>query len=321
MYATRYCLSVVRKGQPPPTGLPIGPNVEEISDFLVSHARGLRRGTTERANEASKAAPLTRFLTKANTEAQFQDLAHGSDDEFLAAARTFTTDLITQMGHKNAKEGVLVCATFEDAGQMSAAALKLEVVSEHGAFLEGLESGRVTLTAIQQVLDRPGDLQKGVVYPDPRPDSDAIVADRVNQTEAQYFLTAVGIEVIEPGKSALGIVAQTLSDAVRPEDRVRVIRQLQDAEGGEVDEVVTAAIAEVQMAPAAPDLLEMLRGRDRPVRTVDTRYLIKTKLVAGRVKIELGGLDPENVTVEASSGGGWDIKVHVDTEPTWQYSS
>lgn len=321
MRAIRYCLCVVRKGQTPPSTLDMGPKVSEVSDFLTSHAQGLQKSSDSSA-AASKAAPIARFITQRNTKVQFEHLVSGSDSEFLAAAKTFATDLIKQMEHKNAKQGVLVCATFEDEGRPpSAAVLKLEVVSEHGAVLQGLETNHVTLSAIQHVLDRPGDLQKGAVYPDPRPESDTVVADRVSQVEAQYFLTAVGIEVVEPGKKALGVVAQVLSDAARPDDRRRIVRQLQEAASGDVEQVINEASTDVELAHTPAELAESLRVRERPIRTVDTSFKIKRQLVAGRLKVDLGDVDPENVSFDELPSGEWEIRIRVDAKPLWRYGT
>jgi hypothetical protein len=216
--ATRFCLSVVRRGQPAsrPT---LGEDVAEVSDFLVSHVENLLEGAQ------SSLAPLT-ALVASDGNSHFDTLREGSDEEFLTAADSLTKTLVTEMGRVN-KDGVLVCATFrKQNGDSLAAALKLQVVSDHGAVLEQLASGEMALSAVERVLDRPGELQKGLVYPDPRDGSTAVVGDKANQREARYFLVAMGVEAEEHAKKALGVVVETLLGVVGDEDKLAVIRQL-----------------------------------------------------------------------------------------------
>lgn len=312
--ATRFCLSVVRRGQAAsrPT---LGEGVEEVSDFLVSHVKNLLEGAS------SGLAPQTALLAGAGTS-PFDDLAAGSDDEFLAAADSLTKALVTEMGRVNSKEGVLVCATFEEPdGAPSAAALKLQVVSDHGAVLEQLASGEMALSAVERVLDRPGELQKGLVYPDPRTDSDAVIGDKANQREARYFLVAMGVEAEEHSRRALGAVAETLLGAVSQSARSTLIRQLGAAEPGPLKRVVAAATDGLQVNRPLDDVIEDLAGRERPIRQVNTRAPLKATIVAGTVKVDLRSLDFDQVTIEPVATGGWDITIHVDAEPVIRHHS
>jgi hypothetical protein len=309
MKATRFCLAVVSRTQPVvrPT---MGPDVEEVSAFLVSHVRNLLGGS------ASDLAPLVTF-TDAQRRHVFEQLSNGTDEEFLTAATGLTRGLVTEMSRVNSKEGVLVCATFDDGvGGLLSAALKLEVVSDHGAILEQLGAGAVKLSAVEDVLDRPGELQKGLVFPDQRPGSDAVVGDKANQTEARYFLVGMGVTAEEHAKRALGLVAEALVDATtRPREVSAVLRQLGTVEPGALDDVVTAAVEGITLSRPVEEIIDDLAARERPITQVNTRSPLKTTIEAGAVKIDLKTLDLDRVKITESTDGGWDITIHVDVEP------
>ncbi|HEY5880155.1 MAG TPA: hypothetical protein VIU11_14695 [Nakamurella sp.] len=283
MKATRFCLSVVRRGVPA-TSPVLGEDVGEISDFLASHADSLLK----RASAGT--APGSVFPDE-DRRALFEALRSGSDGEFLAGAGELAVDLVNQMGHVNSKDGVLVCATFENQGNTLSAALKLQVVSDHGAVLAQLATGETVLSAVKQVLDRPGELQKGIVYPDSRDGSEAVVGDKANQIEARYFLLAMGVRTEEHMKRALGAVATTLVDVVRLEDRPAVLRQLTSAAPGSVDDVVAAATAGLTLSRPVEEVIKELVARERPIGVVNTQAPLKATIVAGSITIQLNSAD------------------------------
>jgi hypothetical protein len=300
---------VVRRNHP--VALPaLSADVDEVSGFLVSHVEELLKGAD------SHAAPITSVLDQAR-KARFEELRTGTNAEFLAAAHSLTTDLVSQMGRVNSKEGVLVCASFEDAdGDTIAAAIKLQVVSDHGAVLEKLASGDTVLSAVERVLDRPGELQKGLVYPDPRPASQAVIGDKANQSEARYFLLAMGVEAEEHPKKALGEVASALVEASPTASRDNVIRNLGASDSGGLADVVAAATEGISLTRPVTDIVRDLSERERPIRAVDTKTLLKCTIQADAIKMRLPASDLERVTIEPSLEGGWIINVRVDSEPT-----
>ena len=201
MKATRLSFVRVAKGGTPPPAI-LRPGVEEVSDFLCAHAEGLIKKATD-----GSAANAT--FHDSDRQQRIEDLRTGTDKAFLAAADVLAHELILQMNHVgNAAPGLLVCTTIEDGSTTLAAVLKLEVVSNEGAVLRKLDSGEETLAAVTNVLDRPGDLQKGLVFPDERPHSDAVVGDKAAQQEARYFLRSAGVTLqARPSASATALVA------------------------------------------------------------------------------------------------------------------
>ena len=79
--------------------------------------------------------------------------------------------------------------------QVRVAALKLDVHDEHAAAAR-LVGDELQLEAVQDLLDIPGELQKGAVYPDDRPHSEVIIVDKFERT-ALYFLRALEVQQIE----------------------------------------------------------------------------------------------------------------------------
>jgi hypothetical protein len=226
------------------------------------------------------------------------------------------------MARVNSKPGVLVCASFEEAdGSRVAAAVKLQVVSDHGAVLEQLESGETVLSAVRKVLDRPGDLQKGLVYPDSRPGSETVIGDKANQSEARYFLQAMGVEAEEHSKRALGAVAKALADASAPGNRDAVVRRLDQAGPGPLEDVVAEAVRGISMERSTPEILRDLQDRERPIRAVDTSAQLKCTVRAGAIKIDLPAAEMSRVTIEPSLDGGFVIEVRTDAEPLVTYRS
>jgi hypothetical protein len=90
------------------------------------------------------------------------------------------------------ERGLLICVRVVDGKKRSAAVLKLEVVTPNSAVLEKLDTGEEVLEAVTDVLDAPGELQKGALVDDPRPGSDVVVGDKLTK-DALYFPRAFGI--------------------------------------------------------------------------------------------------------------------------------
>lgn len=138
MKATRLSFVRVTKGTAARKAT-IRPGVEEVSEFLCAHVQGL----IDKAVEGS-AANATFY--DAGRQQLLEALQLGSDAEFLAAADVLAARLTDEMGHVgNPASGLLVCTTLEDGlpgASKLAAVLKLEVVSDQGAVLRRLDSGR-----------------------------------------------------------------------------------------------------------------------------------------------------------------------------------
>lgn len=218
------------------------------------------------------------------------------------------------MSRVRAAEGVLVCVTFVGPRSRCAGALKLQIISDHGATLTRLNSGEVRLSAVKDVLDRPGDLQKGVVYPDLRATSSAVVGDKVNVRDANYFVEAMGLRLDERDKDAFGLLAQATADVVGVGDAPRVVRALSRARAHSVDEVLAEAAETEPLLDEATQarIIEELANRDRPVRQVDTQAALKRTIRVGDVTISGPARDLEDVATRPHPDGGREVVLRLD---------
>jgi hypothetical protein len=82
--------------------------------------------------------------------------------ELLTAANTLTKRLTGHTDRRTAS-GLLVCIRAAAAPDEVAGVLKLQVVADHAAVLECLETGKEVLPTVTKLLDKPGDPQKGAL--------------------------------------------------------------------------------------------------------------------------------------------------------------
>lgn len=319
MHATRMTFCRVAKGGTvTPPALDTG--VANVSDFLVAHAASLR----ERAAEGSTAnATFVPAVTggPAGAEQLMQDIRCGDDTAFLSAAGTLNVRLVDAMGKVgNAASGLLVCATVVDDASppnRHAVILKLVVVSEQGAAIQKL-GGVESLAAVKDLLDQPGDLQKGLVYPDVRPGSRAVVGDKSGRQEAKYFLDAVGVVLEMHGSKTAGALVQAVTEQTGPQVAAQVVRVLPSIPAGTPDEVLgvlrlnVPELSEQGAATAAA----ALESDGRPVRQVDTAAPVKGTIKAGQITIAGPPYDIADITWTEDVSGGWTVTFHSDTEPT-----
>lgn len=317
MKAIRLSFVRVSKGAAP-TPATIRPGVNEVSAFLCAHAQGLM----EKADDGSAANATFYDVAR---EQLIKDLQVGSDAKFLAAADVLATRLCDEMNHVgNPASGLLVCTTFEHGSAASriAAVLKLEVVSDQGAVLRRLDSGEETLAAVTNVLDRPGDLQKGLVYPDSRPRSSAVVGDKAAQQEARYFLKSVGITLeARPNASAAALVAAVgkYTDRQTAQQVVEALPAVSEGSPREVLQEIRGQGVTIP-DPAVAVIVDELTNADRPVPRVDVSAPVKGKVRAGGLTVSGSASDIAGVTWDSDPSGGWVTIIHSDTEPTVTWS-
>jgi hypothetical protein len=317
MRAVRLTFFRVARGAPPAAPW-LRPGVDEVSDFLVDHVADLRKRATEgTAANASFADPADLQL--------IEDIRTGDDAAFLAAARVLGVRLVEQMAPiGNAKPGLLLCATFHSDGTppvASAAVLKLEVVSPHGAVLQMLDSGEETLAAVKDVLDKPGDLQKGLVFPDARPASQAVVGDKAAQHEARYFLRAMGATLEAHGSgSARDLVKAVAARAGHrvAQEVVQILPAMEPAPPTQILAALREAIPDLGEDTAA-EVADALAAAERPVVRVDTTAPVKAVLRAGALTVSGPAAEVGRITWDADPEGGWVVRFNSYQEPKLTY--
>ncbi len=287
------------------------PIEDGVMGFLGDHINSLF--TMAKAPDAT---PPGRFAHR-DAQRLFRDLHTGSESEFLAAADALTRRLIGRMNRATA-EGLLVCVRAETAADDGrvAGVLKLQVVAPNAAVLRALDSGDIVLTAVKDLLDSPGDLQKGALVASRLPDGHVLCGDRVTHI-ARYFPDAFGIQIfcrpsvatraffdaVEEFAEPLISEVAAAWPAVRPGSPREVLAEL----GQKVPDLTASLQA---------DIAERLETAARPVARLDTTRTVKETCQAGEITIS-GPIDEmrRHVRVAARPGGGWRITVESVDRP------
>lgn len=168
---------------------------EAEEDFLQRHLDRLR----EVVNGSDTRA---RFRAGSFLVAELPDLLADDEDLFLDVSETLVNRLAAAMEQTGNASACVVAVVSEgpDAGPSSAALLKLDAEVEAAQLNETREGLR--LRVFQDLLPRPGDIQKAFTWPDPRaPESELIVLDKVVAGSAtKYFQDAFEIDVSPKSK-------------------------------------------------------------------------------------------------------------------------
>jgi len=294
----------------PPTMVP-RPHSSGIDNFLLDHYTELRSKAT------NNDAPLA-FFVDGEAQQLFEDLRMGSDDEFYAAGQALAGRLIGEMDGRM-EPGLLICLRIEDDPTWSAAVLKLEVVTPNSAVLERLDSGEEILEAVTNVLDAPGELQKGALVGDDRVGSDVVVGDRLPK-DALYFPRAFGIKTEAKASDGTIQLVAALSDRL-PAVTSRVIEILPTVEDTGARDVLTTLSGQIPTLTGniQEDIIVALEQRPRPVRRINPRAALKRVLRAGGITISGPAAAMQSTTWDRQPDGRWRITIYVPEEPTTEY--
>ena len=298
-----------------PGKMVIRPRDEGVDAFLLEHVRKLLAlGQGENPQSAE--------FREADIVAEFARLRDGGEPEFLEAATALTQRLIAQMDGRSGA-GLLVCLRTDDDGELSVAALKLQVETQNAALLSRLDTGEEVLSAVKNVLDAPGRLQKGLVVPSARmAGGDVIVTDKLPE-DALYFLNAFGVTSSErPQRSATALV-RALSKQIGSEAAGRVAHALPSVQSGPLDSVLES------LANAEPTLtvevrkqtVAMLGQERRRVREVRTDAPVREEISADGISVRGPVAEMRKVSVAEQPDGKWQIVIEVHEEPRRRYLS
>ncbi|MFC3449583.1 hypothetical protein [Amycolatopsis speibonae] len=248
----------------------------------------------------------------------FSKLEKGDDEEFLDAATIFTGRLVSEMDRR-ASDGLLVFARFIENDVTSTAVLKLDVVSKHAGVLRQVADGSQNLEAVRDVLDSPGKIQKALITPDLREDSEVIVSDRLSKA-ADYFVRAFGIIIDSRPIEAVLTIVQVVAQEV-PEATAKVVSVLPTIDSGPLEETLDSLVVQVpELEPKREVIETSLREHQRPIRHIDTAAGLKAKITAGSITIT-GPAETIDKSTSWSSitSHEWTIQVASTTEPKKTY--
>lgn len=282
---------------------------EGLNGYVSDHVTGLREMTKRRGT-------LPGLFVDPEAQRLFRDLFSGTNEAFLAASASLGKRLIDKMDGRTSP-GLLICLRADDKGGQYAGALKLQVRAERGATLEELASGKVQLHVVKDLLDKPGDLQKGALCSSSLPEEHVMVGDQLGY-DAAYFPVAFGIR-------AYGRVSTAVPDLlaavvkVYPALAAPVANVLPDVPSGEPREVLAALgekLPELTDAMQA-EVAETLATLRRPVGYIDTSRPATETIKVGTITIS-GPITQmrQLVRIEPSVvGARWTVTIDSDREP------
>lgn len=294
--------------------VPANPELRQIdkgiNDFLADHIHDLRQLTVSRQTQPG------RFV---DVEAQtlFRSLSHDETSGFLTTVDTLVKRLIGKMDHRT-KPGLLICLRAKDGSDLIAGVLKLQVVAEHGAVLDRLENGEEVLSAVTDLLDKPGDLQKGALVISALPDGQVLTGDRLTGQDASYFPAAFGIQLYARPSESVGELLDAVEASV-PELVAPVAAVLSSVSPGNPEEVLSELgkhIPELDGSRQA-DVAQRLARLKRPVGTIDTRRRSREQITIGEITIS-GPIDAmrQYARIEQfSDQSRWQVVVEGTVEP------
>lgn len=291
------------------------PDLQAVPPDIVIYFGDHRSDLLERAMTGKVAEA---HFADQNAANRFQLLATGTNEQFTTVAADLAKRLHQNMDARS-RRGFFVAATFTDGTDSQAMVLKLDASPKKLAAIGGTGSNR-TLLSVEDLLDMPGDLQKGAVFPDPRSHSDVCVADK-NREAALYYLTAIEVgqhELPTKGiRSLLAVVGQVSPAHVEP-----VTKALESV----TTRTPAAEVLKNVTPPIPPQMQADINGRlaalRRPVADVDPTAYATQGIVdidgivirgpAARIREDVSWRRDPN-------GTGFVIEVRVAHQPTKRY--
>jgi hypothetical protein len=249
-----------------------------INDFLADHIRDLRHLAATHQTQPGR-------FVDGEAQALFRSLRYDETPAFLATVDSVTKRLIGNMDQRT-RSGLLVCLRGNEGSDLVAAVLKLQVVAEHGAVLEKLDSGDEVLSAVTDLLDKPGDLQKGALVTSTLPEGQVLTGDRLARQDAIYFPDALGIQLYarpsEAVSELLDAVEATVPELVAPV--AAALRSIPAGNSAAVLSELGNRIPELDGSRQA-DVAERLEHLKRPVGTIDTGQRLRERIKIGEITV------------------------------------
>jgi hypothetical protein len=192
-----------------------------------------------------------RFRDGSTLQDDFQAALVADDVEYLAIAGRLVNQLATSMNGTNSPDCVVAFLISEDESQASSAnILKLDADVEAAELIQELDV--IRLHVFQNLLPRPGDMQKGISWPDARSNSSLIVLDTNTTGTAKYFQNAYRIDA-SPTAVATENALMAEIQALNPRQVPVVVAAV--GQGGEAGAVVERIRRDVpSFMPTSPEL-------------------------------------------------------------------
>jgi hypothetical protein len=272
----------------------------DVEGYLEAHVEDLMKKAD------TNASPPANFNSRRGEQA-FESLATGTDNAFFAAAQDLATSLYDAMDGRT-RRGLLIALRRDVAPRV--AVLKLDVVRDSAAVLGA--GGEID--PVHDLLDITGQLQKGAVTPDARPNSAVIVGDKLGDA-AKYFLDALDISQLQNPTKAVADVARVIYEKA-PDVAEAAIDRLPSSQAGTVAEFMSS-VSDLIDSDRRDAVLSALDQQFRPARFLDTRHATVTKTIRGDGITIKGSLaDMEKVRLEQVRGTDkYRLEIEFDRKP------
>lgn len=264
----------------------VPPSVSELAqdeeDFLQRHVNSLR------ADARKEDTPRGRFRPDSALLEEFHSLLTAGVSQFEEVSSVLVDALArAMMGASNAKDCVVAILTSGSSAEVQhVSLLKLDAEIE-AARLEQLRDG-IRLRVFRDLLPRPGDLQKGLSWPDPRTGvSDIVVKDRNFGQTALYFQNAFGVDASPSATDTERVFINALADSLPASDVAEAITLIGD--GGLADQVslrVRERFPEFQIEARELGAGGALAGRIRPLSSRVQRKVFRADGMELRVPVD-----------------------------------
>lgn len=256
-----------------------------------------------------------RFRPLGQGHQRFKVLQAGTRAEFKRAAQELA-DSLADVSDQRMNRGVFVALRRSNGHpEPEAAVLKLDVYNVPAVRIGRLAHG-LTLEAVVDLLDLPGDLHKGALYPDVRPESDVIVVDRYRTL---FFLKSIEAQQLLTGNQAAGGVVGFVETVAPPERVAEIVDGLADRDQAFAPRDI---IPDLDLTPEQQEAaLTMLEEADLTLGEVDPALMSAVVRADG---IEVRGparLIKDRVRWQRHARFGWRITVDVAQKPVKTFGS
>jgi hypothetical protein len=272
------------------------------ADFLGRHVMKVRSNGQARST----------FVPGAAVPGLLAGLAAAADAQYAAGADALQQMLARAMGQStNASDCVTAVVHAQDTQGASDHITVLKLDANVEAARRDILQGVVSLTVLSDLLPTPRDLQKALSWPDPRPDSDALMID-ANAANAQYFENAYQVQVSPKSAEAEAELQAAIVAGVPQRD---LARALQDASrlDGRADVVLTAL---AQQHPSLGPAAQQAAAAARPAGIVRRNKIAARPVVWRADGVELKVPADRAGDVEVTpDGNGYVLSVRVDSRP------
>lgn len=292
-------------GQPPQ--MQERPTSAEVQKYLSAHVDAL-------LGKAGTGSLLPAVFQSTDSRTRFGRLMKGTKQQFLTASQDLADRLCARMDQR-ARRGFFV--TLRRSGPALGAALKLDVHDAAAAALRLDTTGQPTLEAVQDLLDIPGELQKGAVVPDGRVGSDVIVGDKLVVTSL-YFLEALDAEQHAAAGPATADFLRVVQ-AVAPTKAAATAAALEQETRASLVEFFERHDDLLDEDERA-EVLDRARVRRRPIDAIDPQsYALREEIQADGIVIRGQAAAIREKLRISQRPGGYRIQVDVDEAPRRRY--